>query len=899
MELARQALVAAEQAAAGDPFDLSVAQALNVLGRIFLAKSDYAAARPLLERSLSIREKSLGPENSDVAASLNNLGILYAETGDIARAEVMYRRSLEIDEKALGPDHRNVAFSLNNLGNLYSDTGNYAKAEPLFQRALATWEKLVGPDDLEVATPLDGLASLLRSKGDYFRAEPLYRRSLAIREKTLGPRHPEVAKSLNNLGLLYYDESDYSQAEALHLRALSIQQEAFGPDAPDVAASLNNLALSYSAQGNVARAEPMYRRSLAIWEKTLGPEHLAVAESLNNLADLYLQIGHYERAARHLQRCLSIRMKALGARNPVVATVLVSQAKLAWSLNDGSGAVVALERATEIEEKNLALVLATGSEFQKRSYIDTLARSTDIAISLHLQGASDSSAAARLASTIVLRRKGRVLDALLDGMAVLRSHLSAGNQTLLDQLNDVRSQLAAWFYQSPGDDPTVYHARGDMLEGRHETLESLISKSSAEFRQITDPVLLSQVQLAIPKDTALVEWVRYQPTAPGLSNAATDAMPSRYAAFVLRRGGDPSWFDLGDAAAIDAAVMALRKALTDPDSEDVSLLERQLHRQVFEPLQARLRGARLLLLSPDASLNLVPLAVLRDADNRFLVERYTLDYLTSSHDLLRPATKSAHRQSVILAAPDFDRADAVADGRLASLASGQRSIDLGHQHYDALPGTLNEARAVSRFLNQPAVLLGAQANTDAIKHLHGPRILHVATHGFFVANPDPRPVWADQENPLLRSGLVFAGANVSDVGIKHGIFTALEAAGLDLDGTELVVLSACDTALGDMRGEGVYGLRRAFAIAGAQSQVMSLWKVDDEATRVLMSDYYSRLVRGVGRGEALRQAQRAMMRDARYRHPYFWAPFIPIGQWRPLPPGSSVSPPISFSSMQR
>jgi CHAT domain-containing protein len=234
----------------------------------------------------------------------------------------------------------------------------------------------------------------------------------------------------------------------------------------------------------------------------------------------------------------------------------------------------------------------------------------------------------------------------------------------------------------------------------------------------------------------------------------------------------------------------------------------------------------------------------------------------------------------------------------ASIQLGQRSPDLdrGGLIFRPLGYTSLEAKDLAALLKlQPEnLLVQGNATEGRLKNLHGPRILHLASHGFFLNDQDlPNSTELNstqtetraESNPLLRSGIALSGANARRSGPKDdGIFTALEAAQLDLHGTELVVLSACDTGIGEvLNGEGVYGLRRALVLAGAQTQVTSLWKVSDEATRILMVDFYKRLLAGEGRSEALRHAQQNLMADPKYAHPYYWASFVPIGNWTPLP----------------
>ncbi len=298
------------------------------------------------------------------------------------------------------------------------------------------------------------------------------------------------------------------------------------------------------------------------------------------------------------------------------------------------------------------------------------------------------------------------------------------------------------------------------------------------------------------------------------------------------------------------------------------------------PVRPLLGEATHLLLSPDGQLNLVPFAALVDEQNHYLVETYTLTHLTTGRDLLRLQTVAPSRQPpVVLANPNYDTADPSGAPSITASPRPQdnppgrrvadRSGDIAELRFGPLPGTAREVQAIAPLLPDTAIILTEAAATEnALKQVQAPSILHIATHGFFLDDVEfvppgsprgeielvsaaPGSFAADgerptsTENPLLRSGLALAGFNRRDSGGEDGVFTALEAAGLDLRGTRLVVLSACETGVGDVaNGEGVYGLRRAFAIAGAESQLMSLWKVDDEGTADLMAQYYDRLRAG-------------------------------------------------------
>ncbi|HXU08974.1 MAG TPA: CHAT domain-containing protein, partial [Blastocatellia bacterium] len=364
--------------------------------------------------------------------------------------------------------------------------------------------------------------------------------------------------------------------------------------------------------------------------------------------------------------------------------------------------------------------------------------------------------------------------------------------------------------------------------------------------------------------------------------------------------GAPRWVDIGPAAQINDALNNWRKALRDPARTNVNRLARVLGKRLMQPVLASIGSAQHLLISPDGPLNLVPFAALVDERDNYLVERYNISYLTSGRDLLRlQIPRDNKNASVVVADPAFGQpALAASRGSLAtsrvSNSAGPARLDYSQIFFGPLPGVTAEVRALRTILPKATFLTGEQATKSAVRSLSGPTTLHIATHGFFlqeVGDNSEKPGmrteatrigrWvARVDNPLLRSGLALAGANNAG---EDGVLTALEAAGLDLWGTRLVVLSACDTGIGEVKnGDGVYGLRRALVLAGAESQVMSLWPVSDRSTAQLMTGYYKSLTAGKGRGEALRQVQLQMLRETTHRHPYYWASFIQSGEWANL-----------------
>lgn len=917
---------------AGQPV---VADALHLLADIYDKKGDYQTAEPINRRALAIREKTLGPDHPDVARSLFNLAWIYQVRQDYARSEAAYERVLSIQERAFGVSSRDVATTLNDLAIMHEKKGEYEQAIDIDRRVLAIRERLLGPSDAAVALTLNNLGLGYVKVGNYAEAEPCFTRALEIYENARGPGHPDIATPLNNLAMLYENKGDYIAAEPLHWRALAIDEAARGPNHPNVAAYLNNLAWLYQRRGDYARAEPLYRRALAIRESSLGPSHSDVGEALNNLASLYLTSGQRNdttieallqrslvimehalgaeseklamplstlarlhdrqgdlaRAEAEYQRALALREKTLGERHPNVAMLLDRLALVSGRRGHVAEAFTYWQRYAAVRETNIAHNLPIGSDRQKLGYLGLFADDINHLLSFHSQLAPSDPAALRLAITALLRRKGRALDELADTVKALRLHASPDQQGLLTELTESRARLAAVTLRGPGsDDPAVFRARVARIEAQVDEIEAKVSVRSAIFRAESQPTTLEAVEAALPPDTALVEFAIYTPTAARTSASSGQ----RYAAYVVFSDVAPAWVDLGEATPIDRMIARWRRALRDPHRQDVQRLARAVDARIMQPVRARLGNLRQLFVSPDGQLHLVPFAALVDERGDYLVDRYTITYLTSGRDLLRLQVPRARGTApVVVADPTFgDPAIINTTGR----PDGRARVDDSQMFFSRLPGVAGEVQALRSLLPQAVFFTGQDATKATLTQVRAPQLLHVATHGFFLADvaeagPERRDVEPtrlarrvvdDVQNPLLRSGLALAGAND---GSTDGVLTALETASLDLWGTQLVVLSACDTGVGDIKnGEGVYGLRRALVLAGSESQMISLWPVADKSTRDLMVGFYSALRAGSGRSDALRDVQRKMRRDAAHGHPYYWAGFVLSGKWSTIEP---------------
>jgi CHAT domain-containing protein len=583
------------------------------------------------------------------------------------------------------------------------------------------------------------------------------------------------------------------------------------------------------------------------------------------------------------------------------------------SAGDLKNAIAFQRRADAIIEMQLGLNLVIGSERQKLALVNSVAERTDRTISLNLREAPGDPDASALAALVLLQRKGRVLDAMTDCFAAVRQRVSdTGDQKLLDQLRATTAQLARLALTAPEDSRADAAGHADArqdqieaLEAEKDRLEAELSAHNAEVRAELRSVTLPAVQYAVPEEAALVEFAVFRPFDPRAERNAEAYGVPHYAAYVVRTRGTPIGIDLGPASAIDAAVEALRQSLGDPRRTDVKPRARAVDELVLRPLRASFGAATRLLISPDGDLNLVPFEALVDEQSHYLIERYAIGYLSSGRDLLRMQVARHELTTPVIVAdplygeptltslnrPSLDRSGLNRSGlnrpgvKPVSLRTSRRSVttgeDVSTMYFAPLANTAVEGRAIKALFPEATLLTGRRATKAALAQVAAPSMLHIASHGFFLQGPPRSGLGAD--NPLLRSGLALAGANLSRERNDDGILTALEASGLNLWGTRLVTLSACDTGVGEVRnGEGAYGLRRAFVLAGAETLVMSLWPISDYVTRETMTAYYTGLRAGLGRGDALRQAKLAMLKQKPRQHPFYWASFIQSGEWAGL-----------------
>ncbi|MEW6265782.1 MAG: CHAT domain-containing tetratricopeptide repeat protein [Thermodesulfobacteriota bacterium] len=910
---------------AAEPDQAYLASILNNLAELYRQQGHQTRAEPLYKRSLVIKEKILGPDHPSTATSLNNLAELYRLMGAYDLAEPLYKRALNIRENKLGRDNPLTATTASNLGLLYHDLGEYDQAEQLFKRALDVFDR-TGPDLVEAANPINNLALLYSTLGLHAQAEALYKRTLALKEKALGPEHPDVATVLNNLAELYRLMGAYDKALILFERALTIREKVLGARHQEVANSLNSLAVIFCLKGDYDQAEQLHQRALAILEKTVGPRHPEVAVNLHNLADIYRLRGKAIPAEQAYNQALSILEKSLGPDHLQVANTLNNLAGLYAALDRPEKAHAIHRRAQDIDSKLIDQVLGFTSEEQKLQFLVARKAELEISLALAVESSRNNASARRDALDWWLRRKGIILEAQRRFQeALVYSDDPEAVQTF-EELARVRSRLSRLSFSGPGQEaPESYRHKMEVLMADKERIESKLSRLSQVYalQQQKRRADAGQVAQKLPPGTVLLEMARVRYYNFKANAKQRKWRPAHYLAFILPagQGGQVGLVDLGEADIIDQAISVFRKAVNDTNDlkgVGASAAGRKLYDLIFHPVQKELGPAKEIFISPDGNLNLIPFEILQAPNERYLIEDYTFNYLASGRDILgfgRPRRQAG--PALLLGNPNFNLGSKERDQmrQRLGLKSGRedftvrRSPGMRNLHFDPLPGTKKEVETIKEVLGTRTAkaYTGDQAIEELLISAQSPRFIHLATHGFFLDDQDYQAdvedrAWGGErqmeqgrpfpktrlDNPLLRSGLALAGANTAlasdDREQDHGLFTAEKVLGLKLRGVELVVLSACDTGVGEVRaGEGVYGLRRAFMQAGIQGLIMSLWSVPDQETQELMIEFYRNLVeKRMTRRQALRQASLKQMDITRKRYgaanPLFWGAFVYLGE---------------------
>jgi CHAT domain-containing protein/tetratricopeptide (TPR) repeat protein len=865
----------------------STLNSLNNLAVLYQSQGRYSEAEPLSREVLQARREVLGARHPDTLGSLNNLANLFHRQGRYGEAEPLYREALQAKREVLGDRHPDTLASLNNLASLYQSQGRYGEAEPLYREALQAKRDLLGARHPDTLMSLHNLGSLYQDQRRYDEAEHLYREALQAMREVLGPRHADTLTSLSDLAGLYRDQGRYGDAEPLYREALQARRAVLGPRHPATLGSLNNLANLYSNQGRDGEAEPLYREALQAKREVLGVHHPDTLRSLNNLAVFYLDHGRYGEAEPLFQEALQLSREVRGPRHPETLTY---QRNMVQNLVNQDRRVEAVRLLEQMEADVLGWIgqelYSTEAGATRRGLVSSQATFQDDVLTLATTAGSIREAR-RLAATVMLRFKALQGEEEAYLARLSRRSQDPRVQTLVREISRLRAALAA----AAKEAPDTFEKTLQALESKRQELISISPEYQSRLQAQT--ATMDDVRRALPAGSVLIEFRQFWPYDFRTSTAGDP----RVAGLLLTSAGEPVVADLGPIWELHPLTVDLgasasgRGVAPDPQGQPLTPADEaaaKLYERLFAPFKDAVAAAKTIYVAPDGILNLVPFARLKLTDGRYWFEQQEVHLLQTGRDLLRPGANRPARGLLALGGIDYDAGAAGAGPQdsvfLAAAGSDRktavsRAAESFRKGFGPLPATASEVQEVTswfqaRYGDEPAeTWSGADASKARLMALKSPpRVLHLATHGFYLPN--------QSREPMLLSGIALAGANREVAGAgNEGLLFALEAEGLNLDGTELVVLSACDTAQGDVDySEGVFGLARALRTAGARYVLVTLWKLDDFMARDFMVDFYKNWIgqEHSDPARALHDTQRQWIAQDGRRNPKDWAPYVLI-----------------------
>ncbi len=938
LALARQGLegAVADAMAAQDHADEINAKAALVEVLSDLGDEDKAEA--LGKEVLDDRTKTLGENHPDRLASLTALASVYRKQGRLIEAEHAYAEAYERYAKILGDAHPATIIAANNLGEILEKEGIFDRAEPYLRGAEETSRSAFGDTNPTTLATMNNLALLYESQGLFDKAEPLYKSVIAIEGKAQGPRNAETVASVNNLAYLYMLEGNYPQAADMFAQVLAGWQKAYGPRHINTLKALNNLARAHLKMGQTDKAEKEFDQALAARKATLGDRHMDTLRSQHDLADLYWKTKRLDKAKDLLDKTLAADMEVLGDEHPYTFETANTLAGVLTEMGKGDAALDLRHKIFERRTAFLNRVLYVTGDNAREGYIRLYA--PELSAYMAQLVATSGETGARGVMEVALARKGLLLKVASELAQVGRLSHDPEMSKLGAELTATRKKLAALTLAGPTPETRDTHVQTlAALEDRISVLEGDLGRASARFRKSVAPADLSKLEASTPKDAALVDFMIYEDQGKSKLVASVltwngdkpvyklVAYPDLDAinAAILKYRSDIQSEDIDPDALIQSgqSVYEMIWGPLEPSLDKTGKVyvvpDGSLNILPFSALVGK--DAKYLIEKIDlyilgSSRDLLP-SQIPAAKGGALIDAGP-DYNTDSKDQQDQVEKAKSRSATFT--PAAGAADRGVQSDLRGMASGLRGL-----HFDPLPGAEKEGQLIQKTLasgNASApeaagtekdeakptddgaksmnitMFTKGQAQETSLRSLaEPPEYLHIATHGFFLKADDslrkrllslqrgsdvqlPPP----GDNPLLRAGLAFAGINANAPVLgeidtdNDGVLTALEVLGLDLSGTKLAILSACETGLGEIHeGEGVYGLRRAFQEAGVQSVVTSLWEVSDAGTQTLMTEFYKRLLTGTTPHQALREAQIAMLKNPQWSAPYIWSAFFMVG----------------------
>ncbi|GIL22612.1 MAG: hypothetical protein BroJett042_11250 [Bacteroidota bacterium] len=797
---------------------------------------------------------------------ISNMGVMYLIQGRTLEAEQFISYALAESER-LGKGSIAYAANLNSMAKLRQQLGHYNEAERMFTESLAIIAARMGTNSLQHAIVLNNKAMLYQVMGRYPEAVEMMKQALvaleASNKRTLRSKKSFNSRKFNsNLALLYQLSGNLAQAETEFLAIRKVFENRGQKDNPEYANLLNQLSLLYIQMNKTDQVEPLLLKAIDVYKEKFTTENPSYAKVQTDLGTFYRVQNRMAEAEVALTSALGIRQRTLGENHPDYIKSVEAVGILYWKKGDLMRAYPFLQSACNKSLEFINQYFAPMSETEKTKYWDILQPRFQRFYNFAIEAGATMPEVWVDVFNYQIATKALLLNST---NKVKKAILASGNEALIkDYISWIgQKEALARYYSLSKEELKEQKIDLVALEKTANELERSLSQRSTDFakgyesEQISWPMIVSK----LADHEAVLELIRVRT----FDKDFTDQ--SRYIALVVAKGiSQPRMVLIENGNELETRYAkfyknAVQQRMADPHS----------YHQYWEKIDPLLASKKTIYVSPDGVYNQININTLKKTDGDFVLNRFDVVMVGNSKDLIAIKDKktSTTKSAFVLGFPDY----------------GGNAV--------ALPGTKVEIDEINKILGAGGFKVTKreqhQANEAALKAVAAPTLMHIATHGYFLADSDLQSgdaMGIDAENaknnPLLRSGLILAGTQAQDnnaVDLQsndNGILTAYEAMNLSLEGTDLIILSACETGLGDVRaGEGVYGLQRAFLVAGANALIMSLWKVDDAATQQLMTNFYSIWTKTGNKQQAFKQAQLRLM--TKYKDPYYWGAFVMMG----------------------
>ncbi|MCX7735269.1 MAG: CHAT domain-containing protein [Candidatus Kapabacteria bacterium] len=838
------------------------AQSLSLLGEINYNIGNFDKSIDYYTKAKNLKKKTLGEKNESYLTTLNNLSVVYQSIGRYFDAEPILLDIIRIKKEIYGENDTSYAVSMNNLGQLYTNIGKYPEAEDLLKKSLKIKGEKLGNNSLSYAVTSINLGYLYKLLGNYDEAIKYYETAVNIYENSKNASIISKVRALNSLANVYMDIGENQKAETLLKKAEKLSDDITSTNPSDNISTMYNIGIIHWANGNLAQAEKMLNQTLEKAHTHLGNSHPLFSSCLNSLGIVRWQMGKLDEALKNLKEAVFLRKIIYGEKHPAYANSLHVLAGLQKEMGNFEEAEKNYRIACNLYIQKINTYFPFLSDRERTKFYVEIKERFDLFYNYVISRYDENPVL--LADMFNYRTATKAI--LLNSQKTLRNRIAA------TQDNSIMNIYQSWknhcielskIYSQTLRETQFYGQNIDSLETEINTIEKNLSRKISYIERERDKKTIKweDIRKSLSNDEAAIEIIRFNT----FNRNWTDTI--FYVALIITR----ETVNFPDIVLLKNGKALENRYFRNYSKSLIFRIPDKISYNVFwEQIESKIKGKKNIFISTDGIYNKINISSLLRPDNSYVIDDFNIKIVSNTNELIfrDKKFKLSSNQALLFGNPNFNNTP-----------------------FPPLPGTKEELSNISeKFIQKKwnvQLFENDQATELNLKKAPKKGLIHIATHGFFFETSDiinPQNIFGLDfkklpENPLLTSGLIFSkptledSKSFSDENSDDGIFTAFEVLSMDLDKVELLVLSACETGLGQIKnGEGVYGLQRAFMIAGVKNLIMSLWKINDFATQYLMNEFYSNLTTGSNLDDSFRKA--ILSAKEKYNHPYYWGSFI-------------------------